>query len=384
LLLINKKLKLKNIYLVIAILAGTATVYGQTTMNIYQNNAPVLRIPLADIDSVTYTTSNLATLSTTTASSITGNAAISGGTITNDGGTAITARGVAFGTAPNPTVANSKANSGSGAGNFMAYLNGLSPNVLYYARAFATNSIGTSYGNEITFTTDTASSPVTTIIIPDSVLSSVYYHQTSFLYPTKLVFPNLKRVDGYVYFHQTNNIVEVDFPVLKSTGSYFYVNGNISLQKVIAPDLNSIVEYLYVRLNTALQVLDMCNLSDIYCNNQDPYFTISGNNTLIDSVQPCFNATFHGTTLTTAVVTSFSSNTAIGGGTITHACGNSFSNGVCWSTSPNPTTNNFSANATGGINFTANLTGLSPNTTYYVRAFSGNVYGNEVSFTTLP
>lgn len=375
---------MKNIYLIIAILAGAATVYGQTTMNIYQNNAPVLRIPLADIDSVTYTTSNLATLSTISASSITGNAAISGGTITNDGGTAITARGVAFGTAPNPTIANSKANSGNGTGNFMAYLNGLSPNVLYYARAFATNSIGTSYGNEITFTTDTASSPVTTIIIPDSVLSEVYYSHTSYLYPTKLSFPNLKRVDGYVYFDHTNNIVEVDFPLLTSTSNYFYADGNISLKKISAPNLNSITGYLYVRLNSVLEVLDMCNLKDIYCTTNNPNFNISGNNPALDSVQPCFNATLHGRTLTTAVVTNFSSNTAIGGGTVTNACGNSLSYGVCWSTSPNPTTNNFSANGTGNTNFTANLTGLSPNTTYYVRAFSGNVYGNEVSFTTLP
>ncbi len=374
---------MKNIFVLVAVLAGTSA-YSQTTMNIYQNNAPVLRIPLANIDSITYTTSTLATLSTTVASSITGNSAISGGNITSDGGTTVTVRGVAFGIAQNPTTANSIATSGSGNGSFTAYLNGLTPNTLYYARAFATNSVGTSYGNQISFTTDTTTSTVTTIVVPDSVLSSVYYHQTSYLNPTKLSFPNLKRVDGYVYFHQTNNIVEVDFPMLKSTKNYFYINGNISLQKVIAPNLDSIVDYLYVRLNSVLQVLDVCNLTDIYCNNQEPYFDISGNNATLDSVQPCFNATLHGTILTTTPITNFSNNTAIGGGAFTHNCGNNPMYGVCWNTSPNPTQNNFTANGTGGTNFTANLTALTPNTTYYVRAYSGNVYGNEVSFTTLP
>ncbi|MGZ3866600.1 MAG: fibronectin type III domain-containing protein, partial [Bacteroidia bacterium] len=234
--------------------------------------------------------------------------------------------------------------------------------------------------------TDTTTSSITTIVIPDTVLSTVYYHQTSYLYPTKLSFPNLKKVTGYVYFHQTNNIVEIDFPQLKSTDAYFYVNGNISLQKVSAPSLDSITDYLYVRLNSALQVLDICNLTRINCGNQEPYFDISGNNTSVDSSQPCFNAVLNGTTLTTSPITTFSNNTAIAGGTFTHTCASPLNGyGVCWSTSPNPTTNNFTANGSGGTTFTANMTGLTPNTTYYVRAYYGNgVYGNEVSFTTLP
>lgn len=375
---------MKNIIVIIAVLAG-ATVYSQTTMNIYQNNAPVLRIPLANIDSITYTTSTLASLSTTASYSVTNNAAISGGNISSDGGTAVTSRGVAFGIAQNPTTANSTATSGSGTGSFTAYLNGLTPNTLYYARAFAVNSAGTSYGNQISFTTDTGTSNVTTIVIPDSVLSTVYYYHTSYLYPTKYSFPNLKRVDGYIYFDHTNNITEVDFPMLKSTKAYIYFDSNVSIQKISAPHLDSIVDYLYVRLNPALQVLDMCNLTDIYCSNQEPYVAVSGNDSVFNATPLCFNATLHGTTLTTTPITTFSNNTAIGGGTFTHSCGNTLMYGVCWNTSPNPTQSNFTANGTGGPgNFTANLTSLTPNTTYYVRAYSGSIYGNEVSFTTLP
>jgi uncharacterized protein (TIGR02145 family) len=61
--------------------------------------------------------------------------------------------------------------------------------------------------------------------------------------------------------------------------------------------------------------------------------------------------------------------------------------GVCWSTSPNPTTaNNLTNNGSGSGSFTSNLTGLQPNTTYYVRAYATNAvttaYGNSLQFTT--
>jgi hypothetical protein len=375
---------MKNLFTLITILAATA-VYGQTTMNIYQNNGNVLHLPLSSIDSITYTTANLPTLTTTAATSVTGNAAVSGGNITDNGGAEVSARGVAYATTPNPTTANSTSSSGSGSGSFSAYLNGLTPNTTYYARAYATNDGGTAYGNEISFTTDTTTSSLNVIEITDAVLEDVYYHQTSYLYPTKLVFTNLTTVNGYVYFHQTNNIVEVEFPLLESTGRYFYFHGNTLLEKITAPSLNSVVDYLYVTGSTNLQVLDICNLSDIYCDGQEPYYYITNNTPAIDAAQPCFSATLHSTELTTSAITIFSQNTAVVTGTFTSTCGTVHGK-ACWSASPNPTMNDFTADGTGGqSSFTVNLTGLSPNTTYYVRTFTdGDIYGNEVSFTTLP
>ena len=129
---------------------------AQTTMNIYQSNGSVLQIPLNTIDSITYTIGNpgqLATLSTLPVGNITGNASTSGGNITNNGGTPVTQRGVVWSTSPNPTTANNSTSNGSGTGSFTSNLTGLTASTTYYVRAYATNSAGTAYGNELTFTT---------------------------------------------------------------------------------------------------------------------------------------------------------------------------------------------------------------------------------------
>jgi putative intracellular protease/amidase len=99
--------------------------------------------------------------------------ASAGGNVTNDGGGAITARGVVYGTSPNPTLSNSVANGGVGTGAFTANLTGLTSSTQYYVRAFATNSLGTAYGNEQMFTTSTID-PATTILMFVSHDSTYY------------------------------------------------------------------------------------------------------------------------------------------------------------------------------------------------------------------
>ena len=129
---------------------------AQTIMNIHQSNGTVLQIPLNTIDSITYTIpnpSNLATLTTTAVSAIAETTAISGGNISNDGGTLITQRGVCYSTSPSPTTANATIISGSGTGSFTSNLTSLTANTIYYVRAYAINSAGTAYGNEVSFTT---------------------------------------------------------------------------------------------------------------------------------------------------------------------------------------------------------------------------------------
>jgi uncharacterized protein (TIGR02145 family) len=93
----------------------------------------------------------LALLTTTAASSITQTTAVSGGTITYQGSSAITARGVCWSTSPNPTLSNSFSSNGSGIGTFTSNLVGLTGGTTYYVRAYATNGSGTSYGNQVSF-----------------------------------------------------------------------------------------------------------------------------------------------------------------------------------------------------------------------------------------
>jgi uncharacterized protein (TIGR02145 family) len=96
---------------------------------------------------------SIATMTTTAATDIDIITATSGGAITTDGGATITGCGVCWGTVTGPTIADSKTSDGASAGTFTSTLTGLSPKTTYYVRAYATNSAGTAYGTEISFTT---------------------------------------------------------------------------------------------------------------------------------------------------------------------------------------------------------------------------------------
>jgi hypothetical protein len=98
-------------------------------------------------------TTGLPIVSTSSASSITETSVSSGGNVINDGGTNVTARGICWNTAVNPTLTDNVTTNGSGTGSFATNLTGLISGETYYVRAYATNSVGTAYGNEVNFTT---------------------------------------------------------------------------------------------------------------------------------------------------------------------------------------------------------------------------------------
>jgi hypothetical protein len=93
-------------------------------------------------------------------------------------------------------------------------------------------------------------------------------------------------------------------------------------------------------------------------------------------------------TVTTQAVTSVGTTTAIGNGNVTLDGGSTITQrGVCWDTSTNPTTANYKATATGTTGaYTVSMTGLSPSTHYFVKAYAintyGTSYGSEVTFDT--
>jgi len=96
---------------------------------------------------------NVPVLSTANVTEITKTTAISGGIITNDGGSTITARGVCWSTNENPTIEDNKTQDSAVAGRFASNVTDLEPNTTYYLRAYATNSVGTGYGIARSFTT---------------------------------------------------------------------------------------------------------------------------------------------------------------------------------------------------------------------------------------
>ena len=92
-------------------------------------------------------------VSTTAASAITMTTATSGGNVTTDGGSAVTARGVCWSTLANPVVTGNHTTDGAGIGTYVSLITGLTANTLYHIRAYATNGNGTFYGNELSFST---------------------------------------------------------------------------------------------------------------------------------------------------------------------------------------------------------------------------------------
>ena len=92
------------------------------------------------------------TSSTTSTSS---DSAVCSGTVLSDGGSALTAKGFVWSRDPNPTVSlKTKTNEGKGSGNFSSTLGSLQSGTKYYVRAYATNSVGTFYGQEIVFSVE--------------------------------------------------------------------------------------------------------------------------------------------------------------------------------------------------------------------------------------
>ena len=138
------------------------------------------------------------TLSTTAALNITTTSATSGGTITNDGKSPVTSRGVCWSTNQNPTTTDSKTSDGSGIGSFTSTITGLTPGSTYYIRAYASNAVGTAYGNQVVAITESTQEQKNIIASVGGTLTTGESVQ--------LVIPaNALPVDGVVFIGRTGN-----------------------------------------------------------------------------------------------------------------------------------------------------------------------------------
>ncbi|MCF8257648.1 MAG: hypothetical protein K9J06_08850 [Flavobacteriales bacterium] len=348
---------MRKLLTLLALCTAANVAVAQTTMNIYQNNGSVLQIPVSSIDSITYTIGNqgnLATLATLTVGSIGSIGATSGGNITASGGTAVTQRGVVWSTTPNPTTANSQTSDGSGTGSYTSNLAGLAPNTTYYVRAYATNSAGTAYGNELSFTT-TASGGGNVPVVTTLGISSI---------------TGVSAQGG-------GNVTSNGGETIVQRGLCWSTSPNPT-----TADFTAIVSGGIGTFNTAISGLQPNTTYYVRAYATNSNGTGYGNEvnfTTNTSNIPVVN---------TGALGNITSTTAILNGSVTSDGGETIvQRGLCWSTSPNASTSNsFTPNGTGAGSFTSVISPLQPNTTYYARAYAtnaiGTAYGSEVNFTT--
>lgn len=130
-------------------------VIGESAGN-YSFTAKIFDSQLTPIDAVTRSfdiSAIEASLTTLEPNRIFSTKAYSGGNITGDGGAQISSRGVCWSTSPDPTISDDTTQNGSGLGEFESFMYGLSPETIYYVKAYAINEAGVAYGNQKTFTT---------------------------------------------------------------------------------------------------------------------------------------------------------------------------------------------------------------------------------------
>ena len=142
----------------------TGTLVGLNPNTVYYVRAyAVSDNGLAYGNEVSFTTlSGIPMVTTAAVTDILGDGATCGGTVTDGGGLDITARGVCWSTSHNPTLSDSHTTDGTGTGDFVSTLTGLSTSTTYYVRAYATTAQATSYGEEMSFTTMNGIPSVTT------------------------------------------------------------------------------------------------------------------------------------------------------------------------------------------------------------------------------
>jgi|GEM_PF-254528 len=305
---------------------------------------------------ISFTTLAVApTLATTAASSIASTTATSGGNITTDGGSAVTARGIVWGTATNPTTAlTTKTTDGTGSGTFTSSLTGLTPATTYYVRSYATNAIGTVYGAETSFTTLAVAPTLAATTAASSIAATTATSGGN----VSADGGSAVTARGIVWGTTSNPTTALTTKTTDGTGTGVFTSGLTGLTPAT----------LYYVRSYATNAIGTSYGAEI------SFTTLA--------VAPTLAATTAASTITGTTASSGGNVSADGGSAVT-------ARGIVWGTATNPTTalSTKTTDGTGSSVFTSSMTGLTPATTYYVRSYATNAigtsYGTEISFTTL-
>jgi uncharacterized protein (TIGR02145 family) len=295
---------------------------------------------------------SLPVLTTAAPSDITINSVTSGGTITSSGGADVTARGVFYGTSASPRNADQKILSGKGSGTFVSEISGLTPGVKYYIAAYATNSAGTAYGEDVSFTTVALEKPtLTTTAVTNISLTTATSGGT-------ITSDGHATITAKGICWSTSHDPTTDNSNADGTGTTTFT-ANLT-------ELTPGTTY-YVRAYAT--------------NSEGTSYGTEVNFKTTDLAAP---------TVTTTAVSNLTKTSATTGGEVTSNGGAEVTaRGVCWSASESPTLDdNVIPSASGNGSFAITITGLDPGQTYHVRAYATNSvntsYGLDVEFTTLP
>jgi uncharacterized protein (TIGR02145 family) len=298
-----------------------------------------------------FTTKNdkLPVITTSTISNISNNKATGGGNVSSQGGSPVTSRGICWSTSQNPSVSDSHTNDGSGLGSFESAITGLTANSTYFVRAYAINNYGTSYGNEVAFNTG-CDLPMLTTSTPNSI-----------------------SISGAI---SGGNIAADGGCEITSRGVCWSTSSEPTLMNNSATSGTGTGSY-------TITITGLSANTTYYIRS----FAINAKGTAYGN-QFSFTTGCNLPVITTVSASSVETATAVSGGNITHDGGCEITaRGVCWSTSINPTLNeNHTTDGEGTGYFVSSLSGLSPNTSYYIRAYAtnskGTSYGIQVSFNT--
>jgi uncharacterized protein (TIGR02145 family) len=304
-------------------------------------------------DELTFTTTalGLPVLTTASITSITQTTAVSGGNITSDGGAPVTVRGICWATTTGPTTTGSKTSNGTGTGIYTSNITGLTPGTIYYVRAYAANSVGTAYGNEISFSAISVSLPTLTTAPMSSVTATT-------------------AVSG-------GNVLTNGGGTVTGRGVCYSLTANPTISDPNTSD----------GTGTGAFVSNLTGLTPGATYHIRAYAVNAGGPAYGNEI--IFTALATLPTVTTTTASAILQTTATAGGNVTYDGGGTISaRGTCWAITAAPTTNNFKTTETGGTgSFVSSLTELLPGTTYHYRAYVtngiGTSYGTEYTFTTL-
>ena len=289
-------------------------------------------------------------------SSITSISALTGGVVRTGGESPVKVRGVCWSTETNPSAdLSTKTFDSTAAISFSSQLNNLLPNTVYFVKAFAENSQGVYYGNEISFKTTQPTVPALFSVKPSYVTGS------SALSGGEIINDggSLIKTRGVCWSTTENPTASPGYKTVDSTGTGLYISRLFGLG---ANKKYYIRAYAVNSVGTAY-------------GDQFSFNTTPASLAIIKTGFP----------------TDITQNTASVGGSVSDDGGSQVTGrGICWSENPDPTADKCSktTNGSGSGNFSTVISGLTAGKKYYARAYAinspGISYGNAVSFQTGP